>query len=145
MAKRAVRALAQDIANELVIDLRRRYSRRVRNSAGIVELLLEQLATDPFLQRLARRLVSLTRETSTSMDVSDDELGTRLQKVERRLMRLATDDGDGNENGVQRARNSLPNLKYAKPKYQNVESMLKYIESEDGKSGVKLVIMNFND
>ena len=40
----------------------------------------------------------------------------------------------------------FPNLKYRKPKYKNVESILKYVEDEDGPSGgVKLVIMNFND
>lgn len=39
-----------------------------------------------------------------------------------------------------------PNLKYRKPKYQNVSEMLKYVESENEKSeAVKLVIMNFND
>jgi len=39
-----------------------------------------------------------------------------------------------------------PNLKYNKPKYQNVSEMLKYVESDTGKGeGVKLVIMNFND
>lgn len=39
-----------------------------------------------------------------------------------------------------------PNLKYRKPKYQNVNEMLKYVESDSGKGdGVKLVIMNFND
>jgi len=39
-----------------------------------------------------------------------------------------------------------PNLKYRKPKYQNVNEMLKYVESDTGKGdGVKLVIMNFND
>lgn len=38
-----------------------------------------------------------------------------------------------------------PNLKYRKPKYKNMESVLKYIESDEGNGGVKLVIMNFND
>ncbi len=39
-----------------------------------------------------------------------------------------------------------PNLKYRKPKYQNVSEVLKYVESDTGKGeGVKLVIMNFND
>ena len=39
-----------------------------------------------------------------------------------------------------------PNLKYRKPKYQNVSEMLKYVESDKGSGdGVKLVIMNFND
>lgn len=39
-----------------------------------------------------------------------------------------------------------PNLKYRKPKYQNVNEMLKYVEGDSGKGdGVRLVIMNFND
>lgn len=39
-----------------------------------------------------------------------------------------------------------PNLKYRKPKYQNVSEVLKYVESNKEKpNGVKLVIMNFND
>ena len=40
---------------------------------------------------------------------------------------------------------SLPNLKYAKSKYQNVESLLNYVEKGDDQGGLKLVIMNFND
>lgn len=40
----------------------------------------------------------------------------------------------------------FPNLKYRKPKYNNMDSVLKYVESDkDDKSGVKLIIMNFND
>lgn len=39
-----------------------------------------------------------------------------------------------------------PNLKYRKPKYQNVRELLKYVETNKEKpDGVKLVIMNFND
>ncbi len=39
-----------------------------------------------------------------------------------------------------------PNLKYRKPKYQNVTKLLKYVESDKDKGEtVKLVIMNFND
>lgn len=39
-----------------------------------------------------------------------------------------------------------PNLKYRKPKYNNVNEILKYVESEGGSGdGIKLVIMNFND
>lgn len=39
-----------------------------------------------------------------------------------------------------------PNLKYRKPKYQNVSEVLKYVESDKEKGeGIKLVIMNFND
>lgn len=38
-----------------------------------------------------------------------------------------------------------PNLKYAKAKYENVNEVMKYIESEGGADGIKIVIMNFND
>ena len=41
---------------------------------------------------------------------------------------------------------AYPNLKYRKPKYQNVSEVLKYVESDKQQGeGVKLVIMNFND
>lgn len=40
----------------------------------------------------------------------------------------------------------FPNLKYRKPKYNRVNEMMKYVESDHGSGeGVKLVIMNFND
>lgn len=51
------------------------------------------------------------------------------------------DDDDEDESGL----GKFPNLKYAQPKYKNVESILKYNETPDDKGGVKLVIMNFND
>ena len=55
----------------------------------------------------------------------------------------SVNDDDGHRK--HRARISFPNLKYAKPKYKNVESVLKYIEDSDDTGGIKLVIMNFND
>jgi hypothetical protein len=70
------------------------------------------------------------------------ELLERLANLERRFERIeekltAALQGDGTA--------KYPNLKYRKPKYQNVESLLNYIENTDDDSGVKLVIMNFND
>ena len=43
------------------------------------------------------------------------------------------------------AETSFPNLKYAKSKYKDMESVLKYVEQDQEKGGLKLVIMNFND
>lgn len=61
-------------------------------------------------------------------DLDDIDLAT-IEKLEEKGVRVV-----------------FPNLKYRKPKYKNVESVLKYVESEkDDKGGVKLVIMNFND
>ena len=54
-------------------------------------------------------------------------------------------EAEEDEDEADAAGPSLPNLKYAKPKYKDVESILRYVESDDGPSGVKLVIMNFND
>jgi len=61
-------------------------------------------------------------------DLDDIDVAT-IEKLEKKGVRIV-----------------FPNLKYRKPKYKNVESVLKYVESEkDDKGGVKLVIMNFND
>lgn len=61
-------------------------------------------------------------------DLDDVDLKT-IQKLEKKGVRII-----------------YPNLKYRKPKYQNVSEVLKYVESDKGKGeGIKLVIMNFND
>jgi len=40
----------------------------------------------------------------------------------------------------------FPNLKYAKPKYENVSELIKFVESDQPQEGgVKIIIMNFND
>ncbi len=35
--------------------------------------------------------------------------------------------------------------KYVAPKYENLDSLLRYVESDSGQGAVKVVIMNFND
>jgi len=61
-------------------------------------------------------------------DLDDVDLKT-IQKLEKKGVRII-----------------YPNLKYRKPKYQNVSEVLKYVESDKEKGeGIKLVIMNFND
>jgi hypothetical protein len=65
----------------------------------------------------------------TEMDDLDDVDIATLEKLEEKGYKII-----------------YPNLKYRKPKYQNVSEVLKYVESDSGKGeGVKLVIMNFND
>ena len=72
-------------------------------------------------------------------------LGTveETAEVERHRARQGEEDDDEDE--VEGSGSSYPNLKYAKPKYKNVESVLKYVESDEDRGGLKLVIMNFND
>ena len=66
----------------------------------------------------------------------------RLLKVEEKLEKLSSElDSVSTKEGS----SSFPNLKYAKPKYHNVESLLNYVEKGEDQGGLKLVIMNFND
>lgn len=71
-----------------------------------------------------------------------------LMKAEGKLTTIlekGLTDSLGDEDEVKGTQAKYPNLKYMKPKYANVESILKYVESKDDQGGVKLVIMNFND
>lgn len=66
---------------------------------------------------------------SVSLDDLDDIDLATIEKLESKGVRVI-----------------FPNLKYRQPKYQKMDSVLKYVETEDDdKYGVKLVIMNFND
>lgn len=73
-------------------------------------------------------------------------LEQRVQRVEKELTKLLSGgDAHQNQHDASAQGSALPNLKYAKPKYKTVDSMLKYIEGQEETSGIKLVIMNFND
>ena len=68
-------------------------------------------------------------ETKSLEDFDDDMTLGELKKLEKQGIRII-----------------YPNLKYKKPKYENVGDILKYVESEGDKGeGVRIVIMNFND
>ena len=114
--KKTLRAAAHDITNSLVGELGDRIVTDSRQTVD-VEALLQRLAEEVADQLVAR---GMTRQSlpESSSDEDDDEA---------------------------RPGDRLPNLKYAGPKYKDVESVLKYIEQEDDKGGVKLVIINFND
>lgn len=94
-------------------------------------------------------------ETATIGDVVLHSPGRKIEealvKAEEKLRKMSIsgnvdDDNDDDDNDeITNTKTTFPNLKYAKPKYQNVESILRYVESKEDKGGVKLVIMNFND
>ena len=132
--KRSFKGIAREISQGLVSEMSAR--RVVDNSptSGVVQVLLQQL-TDEVLRQV---------EEDSSEAALLEGLETRLQRLETRLEKLAGAD-DQDEDEVEARGSSLPNLKYAKPKYKDVESLLNYIESGDDKGGLKLVIMNFND
>ena len=66
----------------------------------------------------------------------------RLLEVERKLETLSSAFHSAS---AKEGSSILPNLKYAKPKYHNVGSLLNYVERGEDQEGLKLVIMNFND
>ena len=142
MTTTILQSLASDIADSLAADLRRLPNRSTPGSVGIGDQLIDELVNhvveamyvpgepgtmiagpvDPGHQDLERKGVDLD-----SIDDDDD------------------DDDNDDDDEVHNGRTSFPNLKYAKPKYKNVESVLKYIEDSQDTGGFKLVIMNFND
>jgi len=134
--KKPLQRMAEEISRNLLAEMKQDQSVERSPSVNIV---------DRLVQRLVDEVVSQLGKEGSSNGLSEEHLEARLQKVERRLEKLAISAGDGDEAKIAETGNRLPNLKYAKPKYKNIESMLKYVESDDDKGGVKLVIMNFND
>jgi len=90
-------------------------------------------------------VVRQLKEADSGKGLSDEDVKAKLEKVERKLAKRGITGEDEDEDEVVGTGSSFPNLKYAKPKYKNIESILKYIETDEDKGGVKLVIMNFND
>ena len=140
MRKSLVRGMAREIGQNLVRDMEPHRTIRRSKSGGIAELLLDQLAGEVLSQ-----LSADSDEGEIAVDIEGRI--TRLESLVQQIVggTASEADDDDDEDEVDGAGSSLPNLKYAKPKYKDVESVLKYIESDDDKGSIKLVIMNFND
>ena len=133
---KALQGVVQEITHGLVLEIESHQCVEKPASVSIIDLLL---------QRLAKEVVRQLKEASSNKDLSDEDVEAKLQKVERKLEKRGITDEDEDEDEVSGTGSSFPNLKYAKPKYKNIESILKYVERDEDKGGVKLVIMNFND
>ena len=132
--KRSFKGIAREISQGLVSEMAARRVVADSPALSVAQVLLQQLADE-----VVRQVEEDSREIALP-----EGLETRLQRLETRLERLAgADDQDDDE--VEGRGSSFPNLKYAKPKYKDVESLLNYVESDGDKVGLKLVIMNFND
>ena len=129
---KALQTIAQEISYRLVLEM------EGEKVPGPVSIL------DPLLRHLATEVTKQLREGVSSEALLDGDLEARLQMVERKLANLAPVHEGSNDDTAETG-GSFTNLKYAKSKYRNVESVLKYVEGEEDKGGVKLVIMNFND
>lgn len=97
------------------------------------------------LRKAEEKLSKIFNKSSDNGKDSNKEEGKNIEEVE-------LDDLDDvdlktiEELEKKGVRVIYPNLKYRKPKYQNVSEVLKYVESDKEKGeGIKLVIMNFND
>ena len=135
---KALQGVVQEITHSLVLEIEGHQYVERSASVSIVDILL---------QRLAKEVVRQLKEANTGQDLSDEDVEAKLEKVEKKLAKrgLVGEDDDDDEDEVAGTGSSFPNLKYAKPKYKNIGSILKYIETDEDKGGVKLVIMNFND
>ena len=136
MNRKLRRDLGQEIAERMVREMASDQRTETPEPASSVDVLLQQLATS---------VVGLLREAGSRQPTTDPGFEARLQKAERRLAKLASVEGDDDDDGPDGSWEGTPNLKYAKPKYKDVESVLKYVEDEGCGGSIKLVIMNFND
>ena len=127
--------MAREISHRLVGQMATRSTAERPIAKGVVELLVQRLA-----EEVANQLLEDSSEIAPR-----EELGTRVADLERKLEKLIGGEEDEDDQETKESRSSFPNLKYAKPKYKDVDSVLKYIERDGEEGGVKLVIMNFND
>ena len=135
LERKIMKNVAEQIADGLVLEMRQDQPTELNSYVNMVDLLLQQLA---------EKIVSLLKQADSSTGDSDEEWEARLQKADKKLGKLSV-PRSGSQDAAKEQTTNLPNLKYARPKYQNLESVMKFVEQEDGRDGVKLVIMNFND
>ena len=131
--KTTLQVLAEDIATGLTRELRS-----------------HQEPPEPAVPRAVEQFVSMVaQEVRTQMAGGDSEVQPdrqemleRLQRAESELQKIGLRLRDDLQGETVSARTPLAG---GESKYQNIEALLKYIESPEGEGGVKLVIMNFND
>ena len=131
--KKGLRVLADDIAIGLAQELRGQRERTRSSRPSIADSLVDRVANE-VLERI--------NGGQTSPFFGDESPLERLEQVEEKLNRLTA----GFRGPVlERLAGDESALDEEGAKYQNVESLIKYMESSDNGGGLKLVIMNFND
>lgn len=131
--KKAMRLIADEVALEL--------ARELRSHQDVAEPASTSV-DDQFISQLAQEVAKQLGNTSSITPVDRPDVAERLQRVEKTLEKFAT----GIQSAFQEDTISGPPAEVGEgAKYQNVDSLIKYIESSDGEGGIKLIIMNFND
>ena len=141
-----MKGLADEIADRLIQELQNRATEESPNEESPNEegpsQEMANYPVDNEPQEENRPPPAVFQEMSIKAGPVDTGIQARIGALETRMEALAKSITRSSRGG---GGTNLSNLKYAKPKYQNVESLLNYIESKDDEGGVKLVIMNFND
>jgi len=135
--------------NSAIKDLKQLLSKASKEE--LVQIVIESLqrVSSPFQvvtpgsenEKVREKLAKAEEKIGKALRKRGDDASTKPVEGELAEGLSTGDDDDDLKSG------NFPNLKYKKPKYDNIESILQYIESPDQGtgSGVKLVIMNFND
>ena len=126
-----MRALADDIAFDLANELRRRKAFLALAEARDPPMLVDQIDQEAF---------SHQGDVEVSPTLQQQVLLQRLQQVENTLKVLARQIRKGQMEPDSDSKNGEEGSKY-----QNVDTLLKYVDGPGAEGGVKLVIMNFND
>ena len=131
--KKGLRVLADDIAIGLAQELRGQRERTRSSRPSIADSLVDRVANE-----VRERL----NGDQTSAHFGDESPLERLERVEEKLERLTA----GIRGPIlERLAGDESALDGEGTKYQNVESLIKYMESSENGGGIRLVIMNFND
>lgn len=139
MNQTMLQLVAQEISHRLTMEMESSRTVELALPAATVNLLLQHLAEAVAGQSTVSHLGPEPIKENGPVTLS---LEARLEKVEQKLRRLARPGRDDEQPSPSPR---LPDRDDANPKYEGVESILKYVDAGDDKSAVRLVIMNFND
>ena len=135
--KEALHSLAKEVADGLVQEIRTLCSEDIPTMTKPTYEIADAMAKE-----IAMEVAQQLPMPTSSPDKAGYSAQQRLAALESRLEELTEQTGESSQDD---SVTNLPNLKYAKSKYRNVESLLNYIETKEAEGGIKLVIMNFND
>ena len=136
-SRNALHSLVEEIAEGLFQEIKNSSSEDVPGVAKLSDELASTVAEEVAMAVTQRLPMPISGSAADGTGFR-----ARFAVVESRLDKLIKGSRESSK-GDSPA--SQPNLKYAKSKYQNVESLLNYIETKEAEGGIKLVIMNFND
>ncbi|MFH1428028.1 MAG: hypothetical protein ABIG60_05925 [Patescibacteria group bacterium] len=133
--------LDKNSLREILIQLATR-SLKNSNTFGSTKLIVNSVEPGKVDEKLKKADNKIAKSLGTDDTLSKDDNTERIELDDLDDVDLETIK-KLEKKGV---RIIYPNLKYRKPKYKNVESILNYVETEGGSGEkIKLVIMNFND